>query len=389
MKKIVLCLTIASLMFGSMNISSALGNSLSDLQNRQNNLSSQKKDAQSELEDIKGQQKSVQEELNDLDVEFTAANDALNETELKLDETNARLEEAQKNLSEAQNKKDAQMESFSNRISFIYENGSIGYLQIIFEAKSFNDMLRRMQYVKDIMSYDETLLEELRETEATIKKQTENIEKEKQGIQTLADKQWEETQKLSKLVSQKKQTIEQFNSDAKKKEQYIAALEASSNEVARLIIAATANDNSGYVYTGGQLNWPIPSKPAASSSISSGYGTRTSPVGRGTEFHTGYDIPASYGADIVAAEAGTVITAGWVNGYGYTVIINHGGGLTTLYGHNSKLVVAVGDKVTRGQVIAKCGSTGWSTGNHCHFEVRVNGKHTNPGPYLGVKNVAY
>ncbi|MDD3570484.1 MAG: M23 family metallopeptidase [Lachnospiraceae bacterium] len=107
-------------------------------------------------------------------------------------------------------------------------------------------------------------------------------------------------------------------------------------------------------------------------------------MGSGYEFHTGYDIPAPYGSNIVAAEAGTVITASYVRGYGYTVIINHGNGLTTLYGHNSSLVVSVGQTVTRGQVIAKAGSTGNSTGNHCHFEVRVNGSHVSPKGYLGV-----
>ena len=389
MKKLILCITVISLLFGSMNISSAFANSLSDLQNRQKDIAGQKKDAQEELKGIKEQQKTVQEELNDLDTQLTAANNALNDIETKLDETNEKLEESQLSLEKARLKKEIQARVFGERISYIYENGSIGYLQIVFQARSFNDLLRRIQYVKDIMSYDESLLEELKKTERIIKSETEEIEKKKQEIEILLAEQAKETYALSSLVSQKKQAIEKIQSDAKKKEQYIAALEASSNEVARLIAAATANDTSPSLYTGGQLNWPVPSKPASSSSLSSGYVSRNSPVGRGQEFHSGYDIPASYGADIVAAEAGTVITSGWVNGYGYTVIINHGGGLTTLYGHNSKLVVSVGDKVKRGQTIAKCGSTGWSTGNHCHFEVRVNGKHTSPEPYLGVKNTAY
>ncbi|MBQ7241903.1 MAG: M23 family metallopeptidase, partial [Firmicutes bacterium] len=102
----------------------------------------------------------------------------------------------------------------------------------------------------------------------------------------------------------------------------------------------------------------------------------------GSEFHTGLDIPAPRGTNIVAAADGKVITAGYVRGYGNTIMISHGNGLVTLYGHNSSLAVSVGDWVSAGSVVAYCGSTGNSTGNHCHFEVRVNGSHTNPWNYL-------
>ena len=98
--------------------------------------------------------------------------------------------------------------------------------------------------------------------------------------------------------------------------------------------------------------------------------------------HSGLDIPAPYGTAIVAAEAGKVTYSGWMNGYGNTIIIDHGGGLSTLYGHNSSLVARVGQVVSRGQTVAKCGSTGWSTGNHCHFSVLKNGAYVNPRNYL-------
>ena len=139
------------------------------------------------------------------------------------------------------------------------------------------------------------------------------------------------------------------------------------------------NQSTKFNYTGGKLGWPVPGR----STISSGYGSRTSPIKGKGEFHTGLDIPAPTGTKIYAAESGKVINSGSINGYGYTVIIDHGNGLSTLYGHNSQLKVKVGQKVKRGDVIALAGSTGWSTGPHCHFEVRINGKHTNPWSYLG------
>ena len=124
--------------------------------------------------------------------------------------------------------------------------------------------------------------------------------------------------------------------------------------------------------------WPVPGNYR----VSSGYVDRTSPIFGTAEFHTGIDIPANYGTSVVAAADGVVITAGWVNGYGNTVMISHGSGLVTLYGHNSSLVVSKGDSVKKGQTIAKVGSTGYSTGNHCHFEVRKDGDHVDPNIYL-------
>ena len=139
-------------------------------------------------------------------------------------------------------------------------------------------------------------------------------------------------------------------------------------------------DNIDFVntYTGGELEWPVTGRYY----VSSDYVGRISPVGNGYEFHTGIDIPAPAGYEISAAEDGIVTTAGWINGYGNTVIINHGGGLSTLYGHNSEITVNQGDKIKRGDTVALCGSTGYATGSHCHFEVRISGEHTNPWEYL-------
>ncbi len=303
-------------------------------------------------------------------------------------------------------KREQQFEVFGERIKFFYEKGDTGYLDIVLESKSISDMLARMQYVEDIMQYDNKLLDNLKEAEQTIKVKTAEIAEEKAEVEELVKENEAKQQELNKALDEKKAKLQAYESDEKKYQEMIASNEKASQNVERLINQAAAeaaksakssksssggskgSSGGGTVYTGGKLNWPVPAKAASSSSLSSGFVNRVSPITGRREHHTGYDIPAPYGSAIVAAESGTVIYSGWMSGYGNTIMISHGGGLVTLYGHNSSLVVSKGQTVSRGQTVAKCGSTGWSTGNHCHFEVRVNGGAVSPASYLGVANIS-
>ncbi len=363
---------------------------LNQLKQEQSDLANKKQQTQNALNETKAKQQDISAEIESLDKIVTEAQNQLDAVKTELNDVTARLAESEIQLKEATDKKEAQLKSFETRIKFLHENGSIGYLQIILSAESFTDFLTRMQYVNDIMNYDNKLLGELKESERVIEEKTKQIAEDKARVEVLVAEQQTKTDELNAKMAEKQATYSQYQLDAAKYEQELASWDKASKEVESLIAqasapasrsAASSGSSGGNVtYTGGQFAWPVPGR----SYISSGYGYRSRPIGSGSEFHTGYDIPASYGANIVAAEAGTVIYASYMNGYGYTVMINHGGGLVTLYGHNSKLVVSKGDTVSRGQVIAKAGSTGNSTGNHCHFEVRKNGSHTSPKPYLGV-----
>lgn len=392
MKKYFKKFLAATLAFSMLFIQVADAKTLSELQKEQSELKAKQQETQNALNENKQQQENISAEIETLDKTVAEAQAALDEIQTQLNDVTARLAESEVQLKEATDKKEAQLESFEGRIKFLHENGSIGYLQIILSAESFTDFLARMQYVNDIMNYDNNLLSELQTTENEIEKKTAEIAEDKAQVEVLVAEQKAKTEEYNTKLAEKQATYNQYKLDAASYEQELASWEKASKEVESLIAQATAaasksssatssGSSSGNVtYTGGQFAWPVPGR----SYISSGYGYRSKPIGSGSEFHTGYDIPASYGADIVAAEAGTVIYASYMNGYGYTVMIDHGGGLVTLYGHNSKLTVSKGDTVSRGQTIAKAGSTGNSTGNHCHFEVRKNGSHTSPQPYLGV-----
>ena len=391
-KYIAALAVMASLAVTSLPHIEAEAKTLTELQNERDQLSKQTKEAQQKLKEAQQKQADVEAEITAMDDVINAAQKELDSAQADLDDVTARLEASQKALEEANIKREQQFVTFSGRMRFFYENSRLSYLDILLQSEDFSDMLRRLQYIDDIMSYDQNLLTELTATQNEIKTRTEEIKVEKEQSEYLLGVAQEKMDSLDAIVAEKRRLVESYAQDEAKYNQLISSNEKASQEAQAMInklLAESSSSKSTYVYTGGQLNWPVPSRAASSSSLSSGYVSRNRPIGSGSEFHTGYDIPASYGSAVVAAEAGTVIYAGWMSGYGNTIMINHGNGLVTLYGHNSSLTVSKGDTVSRGQQVAKIGSTGNSTGNHCHFEVRVNGSHTNPEPYLGVPNIGY
>lgn len=351
--------------------------SYSELQTKRKNLAASTQKAKQEIENIKNKKLSLEDEMDVLDKALTSMQDELDAANAELDFLTEKLEAAEKELEEATEKRDAQFELLGSRMRFLQQKGSSGYLEILFDAESFSDLFLRMQYVNDIMGYDKEILEELEQIQKTIQEKTDEIEKNRSEQEEVVKIQQEKVDEMQAVVSEKESLWASYETDLKKYEQLVKANEANDAAILRQM---QASSSSTTVYTGnGKFTWPVPS----SSRISSEFGYRTSPISGKKEFHNGLDIPAAYGSAIVATEAGTVTYAGWMNGYGYTIIIDHGSGITSLYGHNSSLVVSKGQKVSRGQQIAKCGSTGWSTGNHCHFTISKGGAAVNPHNYVG------
>ncbi len=396
MKKHIKYMTALALMAAvtvtSLPHTEAEAKTLTELQNEREELAQETTEAKEKLAEAQQKQADVEAEIEAMDSVLNAAQQEVDSAQADLDDVTARLEESEAALEEATAKREQQFTTFAGRMKFFYENSQISYLEILLGSESFSDMIRRIQYIDDIMSYDNNMLNELTETQNEIQKRTEEIAEEKEQAEYLLGVAQDTMDSLDAIVAEKEALIASYAQDEEKYNQLITLNEKASREAEQMInqiIAAQSNTSSTTVYTGGQLNWPVPSVAASSSSLSSGFTVRDKPIGTGTEKHTGYDIPASYGAAVVAAEAGTVIYSGWMSGYGNIIMIDHGGGFVTLYGHNSSLTVSVGDTVSRGQQVAKIGSTGNSTGNHCHFEVRLNGTAVSPESYLGVANISY
>lgn len=292
--------------------------------------------------------------------------------------SNAKVNEKQAELDAAQLECDKQYESYCERARLLLEKGSVSYLEIIINSDSFADFLTRLALVKQIAEFDNNKLKELeayaKEVE-DIKKELEVENNRLKGLKANADSQMAT---LRTKQAQSQQIIDSLTADIKAFEKALAAQEAAEAAAREEIRRLTQGSTSVGAYSGGKFKWPCDS-----TYITSPYGTRTHPVTGKVRTHAGIDVGAAHGTNIYAAADGVVLVAGWnTGGYGNYVVINHGSGITTLYAHCSALNVSAGQSVKKGQVIAKIGSTGLSTGPHLHFEVLVNGAHTNPMAYM-------
>jgi len=334
--------------------------------NKEKNKKQQQLDAGRAYEvKLARQIKKLQAQISSDQDKIRALNSQIKSGEKKVTLLTARMEKQKNRVDKGQTE-------LGGRLRNMYKSGSVGFIDVIFSAGNVEEILSNIEMVKEIYRSDRDMVAALQKKYDQIKADKEHIEKLQAGMKS---KRAEVTKKQDSLVSAK-------NKIKRKKLEIAEKNEKLEIEVDNLQAQADAltdkirNYGSGGSYTGGRMMWPT-----ASTYVTSPFGYRICPF-HGREFHTGIDISASTGSRIVAASKGTVMSAGWNGGYGNCVIISHGGGIVTLYAHNSSIVVSVGQHVRRGQQIARAGSTGNSTGPHCHFEVRVNGGYVNPMNYL-------
>lgn len=282
-------------------------------------------------------------------------------------------------IKQTQEEYDKKRALFEERAKVMYQYSDYSIFQILLESKNILDFINRVYMMTTLLRNDYALMEEVE----VLKKDLEH----KKSMHEIACKDKE------KVLAEKEKVLQMLDEDYKNIEmQYIKSrkeLESLLAEEDKLLakskqleeeLKKLQEESKKIKYAGGKMLWPA----EKGTYISSYFGNRFHPIYNVWRMHNGIDIPAPGGSNILAANSGTVIKATWDSGYGYYIIIDHGGGISTLYAHSSKLIAKVGDKVERGQVIAKVGTTGTSTGNHLHFEVRVNGTPVNPLDYVVV-----
>ena len=231
-----------------------------------------------------------------------------------------------------------------------------------------------MDLLKRVIKQDYDLVHGILADRDAMRALKEELEKDRAEQEPLEKKAREARLAMEDKVAQQQALIEQMKYDKATIDRQQDESRAASERITRMLQRSGLRNLP--VQGSGAMIWPL------AGSITSDFGWRTHPITGAQRFHSGIDIGGDYGDPIYAAQAGTVEYAGWISGYGNAVIINHGGGISTLYGHCQSLEVSTGQSVAQGELIAECGSTGNSTGPHCHFEVRVNGEPVNPLAYL-------
>lgn len=356
------------------------GQGPSDVKKLQNEL--EEKNKKIELTKVQKAQKereskSVSNQIQNLDKKLEEAENNLEFVEIQLSELEGQIAITQRELDRATEEADAQKNLLNKRVRVMYQNGSTGYLAVLLNSASFSDFISRMDLLRKIINYDVNLLKERKTYRDTIDEKKKQLENEQQQKEVLKADITNKKNEVESAKGDKEALLKELYKDLKELDRLEDKLLEESAQLTKKILEAQTSAD----YVGGEMAWPSPGY----TKITSYYGYRTHPILKTKKLHTGVDIAVPSGSKIVAANAGKVILARKYGGYGYAVIIDHGGKTSTLYAHNSKLLVKEGDVVTRGQTIAKSGSTGLSTGPHLHFEVRINGAHTNPIPYITKK----
>lgn len=364
-------------------------------EDQKDSLEEQKKKMEQSLKDLEGLKSDTQAYVKKLDSTLEGIMNELTVLEGQIVEKEASIETTNLELEAAKQTEEAQYESMKLRIRYMYEKGETNYLDLLLRSQSMSELLNRAEYISQISEYDRNMLVVYQDTKNSIlekeaKLQSEHAEllimqeetKQRQDdVESLLSAKNKELSQYESQIAVTQDQIEQYQQDIDAQEQKIKAIEAEikrKEEEARKKAEQQGKKYETKNIGDLKLIWPCPS----SSRITSQFGGRESPVAGASSNHKGVDIGAATGADILAAASGEVTISTYSYSAGNYIMLNHGGGIYTVYMHASKLLVSVGDQVKQGDVIAKVGSTGYSTGSHLHFGIRLDGNYVNPLTYV-------
>ena len=354
------------------------GGSIADLRYKQQEIENEIKEIRKKADALKGEKKSIEAEIQILDSDLRTLTLEIQKQEVQKEEMNMRIAESEQKIADLIDEIDENNELLEDRLRAMYINGTGGYLEVILKAENLIDALTRMDMIQLIVKSDVDLLK--------------TINEQKTQVEELKIEQETRRHELTAIINDLNIKQNEVLIASRSKENYMlslqtnieeiirqeAAMEEQSKQIERDILAA----QRAVEYVGGELMWPLPGHYK----ITSDFGGRYHPITDVWSNHGGTDIAAPYGTNILSSNDGEVIFAGFHNSYGNYIIVDHGGGISTLYAHCSKLLAWEGQPVLRGDPIAQIGSTGDSTGNHLHYEVRVNGVRKNPMDYFEARN---
>ena len=399
----IICAVLALLMispiivsiFGAVKAGAVTQAEIDALKTQKSEVSSQKDAIQTEIDTLVSEQSTLTEQKEALDLQVTLTLQEIEIINEQIDLYAAVIEAKAADLEEAISVETTQKDRLRTRMRAMEENGTANYLSCIFQATSFSDLLTRMNEISLVLEHDKALEDDYvaaRENVEEVKAEFEEAKAEEEASRIeLEEKKAELEEDIAAAAALLAALAEEIQASKEAYAAAAAAEQAFMTEIANMIAelerqeaeAKKLAESNGGSYVGnpqstGIYQWPLPGYTPGSA-----YGWRLHPIFNDMRFHAGEDVGAATGTPILAADGGTVATATYSSSYGNYVMINHGGGRVTLYAHMSSMAVSVGQSVSKGQVIGYVGSTGWSTGPHLHFEVRVNGATTDPKQYFG------
>lgn len=378
----VICIIIAVLMvlgiLGPVAIGGMLPAFASSTTDRLEQNKREQNQLQQKLEQTTEEKRAIMQKKEDLDEEISSLASKIDSINKKIAQNESDIKEKTAQIDELENKIEDSDELLKKRLRVMYEKGNTNYLEILFAATSFSDLLIRMDMVQQLYNHDITLITQLSDSKKSIEDAKARIEEAKSANVSLKAELASEKGTLQAKSDESDATIAKLKkTEADIKEEIAAKERENQNILASISSAKASGIKSENTYTGGILGWPSTQR----GTITSRFGWRTL---RGVpNNHTGLDIGLPMGTPVIACEDGVVTGSGWRGAYGYCVTIDHGS-ITTLYAHNSVLQCSVGDRVSKGQQIALVGSTGNSTGPHIHLGVIKNGNYVDPAPYVGL-----
>ncbi len=393
-KQKILCILLVFILMFGVSISSFASNinSTNNQQTSNNNplesLNQQKEETQEKLEEANSKLEYVQTEMSNTLVQIQELDDKIRQYEQENTDLLSKLQELETSIKETTIKLETVTQEYEkrskqleNRLVALYEAGDIAYLDVLLSANSLSDFLSLYYAMIEIAEYDNQLIDKVEQQKDEIDIAKRKLENETAEVKILKAKAEQTEVVLKNTKTLQQGYIEKLSDDEKKLNEEIQQYKNDTARIeAKILEITNQNQDFDIQYTGGTMIWPV---AISGTAITSYYGTREHPIAGVVRFHQGIDIGnTGYGAPVVATADGIVTYAGWLGSYGNCVMVYHGDGITTLYGHGQQVLTQNGAEVKQGDIIMQTGSTGNSTGPHLHFEIRVNGSTTNPLNYV-------
>lgn len=377
---------------------SDLKTQISTLQKNAQSLKAQKQQLNTDLETLRNDKQQALQAKNNLDLQMVAIEQEIQNIQAQIQTYEALIVETEKELETAKQKEKEQEDLFCARVREMEENGTVSYWAILFEASSFSDLVDRAMVVSEVMEYDNQIAQQLKEAREAVEAKEAELKEQKAAMEAaqaaqeaakveLEGKLQEATAILNAIQQDEAAVaaaLQKIESDQATVSQSISARERELAAMMQQMQQANPNafvDAAYGVDAATGFYYPLPSNYTR---ISSGFGYRIHPITGRSSFHGGVDLPAPSGTPVYSVKSGIVAISGYNSSYGNYVVIQHTNGYSSLYAHLSSRCVSANQTVAQGQAIGGVGTTGSSTGNHLHFEIRVNGNKTNPCNYYSI-----